>query len=157
MLKNEPDRLSGGIGFGPRLLVSQEALRASALLQPGSLVRWQYRLRLPAGERRPMARVAARRDSEPAATLPNAGWDIRTRKKASPQLERNVERFSQFLTLVALTALLVGGVGVANAVASHLARKRDAIATMKALGRHRHRRIRASTARRSCWSRCSRR
>ena len=42
--------------------------------------------------------------------------------------------FSQFLTLVALTALLVGGVGVANAVASHLARKRDAIATMKASG-----------------------
>ncbi len=33
-----------------------------------------------------------------------------------------------------MTALLVGGVGVANAVASHLARKRDAIATMKALG-----------------------
>ena len=30
--------------------------------------------------------------------------------------------------------MLVGGVGVANAVASHLARKRDAIATMKALG-----------------------
>ena len=51
VLKNEPDRLSGGIGFGPRLLVSQEALRASALLQPGSLVRWQYRLRLPAVER----------------------------------------------------------------------------------------------------------
>jgi putative ABC transport system permease protein len=33
-----------------------------------------------------------------------------------------------------LTALLVGGIGVANAVASHLAHKRDAIATMKALG-----------------------
>ena len=68
------------------------------------------------------------------AQFPDAGWDIRTRTKASPQLERNVERFSQFLTLVALTALLVGGVGVANAVASHLARKRDVIATMKALG-----------------------
>ena len=55
-------------------------------------------------------------------------------QKASPELERNVERFSQFLTLVGLTTLLVGGVGVANAVASHLARKRDVIATMKALG-----------------------
>ena len=68
------------------------------------------------------------------SAFPDAGWDIRTRSKASPQLERNVERFSQYLTLVALTALLVGGVGVANAVASHLARKRDAIGTMKALG-----------------------
>jgi len=132
VLKNEPDRLSGGIGFGPRLLVSQEALRASALLQPGSLVRWQYRLRLPAAGSTDSAVSAV--EQQARTEFPDAGWDIRTRKKASPQLERNVERFSQFLTLVALTALLVGGVGVANAVASHLARKRDAIATMKALG-----------------------
>src|SRR5262245_64002865 len=47
-LTNEPDKLAGGIGFGPRLLVAQEALRATALLQPGSLVRWHYLLRLPA-------------------------------------------------------------------------------------------------------------
>ena len=68
------------------------------------------------------------------AQFPQAGWEIRTRMKASPQLERNVERFSQFLTLVGLATLLIGGVGVANAVASHLARKREAIATFKALG-----------------------
>ena len=66
--------------------------------------------------------------------LPDAGWQIRSRTNASPQLERNVERFTQFLTLVGLTALLVGGVGVANAVKSHIDRKRDVIATLKALG-----------------------
>ena len=63
-----------------------------------------------------------------------SGWQIRTRNNASPALERNVERFTQFLTLVGLTALLVGGVGVANAVKSHIDRKRDVIATLKALG-----------------------
>ena len=131
-IQNEPDTLSGGISFGPRILVSQAALRASELLQPGSLVRWKYRLRLPPAASSDLAVVSA--EIEAKAELPNAGWDIRTRNKASPQLERNVERFSQFLTLVALTALLVGGVGVANAVASHLARQRDVIATMKALG-----------------------
>jgi putative ABC transport system permease protein len=131
-LTGEPDRLAGGIGFGPGLLVSEAALRASALLQPGSLVRWQYRLRLPPTDSSDAA--LAGMQTQARAQFPDAGWDIRTRNNASPQLERNVERFSQFLTLVALTALLVGGVGVANAVASHLARKRDAIATMKALG-----------------------
>jgi putative ABC transport system permease protein len=131
-LTGEPDKLAGGIGFGPRLLVSAAALRASGLLQPGSLVRWQYRLRLPETNAGDGAVTAVEKQAQTA--FPNAGWDIRTRRKASPQLERNVERFSQFLTLVALTALLVGGVGVANAVASHLARKQDAIATMKALG-----------------------
>ena len=81
-------------------------------------------------------------EQEARTEFPNAGWDVRTRKKASPQLERNVERFSQFLTLVALTALLVGGVGVANAVASHSARKRDAIADHESAGRHRRRHVR---------------
>src|SRR5262249_28571191 len=66
--------------------------------------------------------------------VPEAGWDVRSRSNASPALERNVERFTQYLTLVGLTALLVGGVGVANAVKGHLDRRRDAIATLKALG-----------------------
>ena len=39
-LTSEPDKLAGGIGFGPRLLISQAALRATGLMQPGSLVRW---------------------------------------------------------------------------------------------------------------------
>jgi putative ABC transport system permease protein len=131
-LTSEPDKLSGGIGFGPRLLISEAALRASGLLQPGSLVRWQYRLRLPEAAASEAAVRALEKQAE--AQFPDAGWEIRTRKTASPQLERNVERFSQFLTLVALTALLVGGVGVANAVASSMARKRDVIGTLKALG-----------------------
>jgi len=131
-LAAEPDKLAGGIGFGPRLLVSDAALRATGLLQPGGLVRWHYRLKLPEND---ASDIAARRVTDDAnARLPEAGWEIRSRNNASPQLERNVERFTQFLTIVGLTALLVGGVGVANAVKSHLDRKRDVIATMKALG-----------------------
>ena len=131
-LTGEPDKLAGGIGLGPRVLISDAALRATGLLQPGSLVRWQYRLRLPETGASDGAVTAIEKQAQ--TEFPDAGWEIRTRSKASPQLERNVERFSQFLTLVGLTTLLVGGVGVANAVASHLARKRDVIGTMKALG-----------------------
>jgi putative ABC transport system permease protein len=131
-LTSEPDKLAGGIGFGPRLLVSQDALRATGLLQPGSLVRWHYRLRLPANDASDAATKAL--TAQVRAHLPEAGWDIRSRNNASPQLERNVERFTQFLTIVGLTALLVGGVGVGNAVKSHLDRRRETIATMKALG-----------------------
>jgi putative ABC transport system permease protein len=132
MLTSEPDKLAGGIGFGPRLLVSQDALRATGLLQPGSLVRWHYRLRLPAND---ASDESAKTVTALArARLPEAEWDIRNRSNASPQLERNVERFTQFLTIVGLTALLVGGVGVGNAVKSHLDRRRETIATMKALG-----------------------
>jgi putative ABC transport system permease protein len=131
-LTNEPDKLAGGIGFGPRLLVSEAALRATSLIQPGSLVRWHYRLRLPQSDATDA--TAKTVTALARAQLPEAGWDIRNRSNASPQLERNVERFTQFLTIVGLTALLVGGVGVGNAVKSHLDRRREVIATMKALG-----------------------
>ncbi len=131
-LTAEPDKLAGGIGFGPRLLISQDALRATGLVQPGSLVRWHYRLQLPEGAATDadVSRVVA----AATAQFPQAGWDIRTRTNASPSLEQDVERFTQYLTLVGLTALLVGGVGVANAVKRHLDRKRTVIATMKSVG-----------------------
>jgi putative ABC transport system permease protein len=130
VIRSEPDKLAGGLALGPRMIVSAAALRATGLLQPGSLVRWNHRLRLAdASERAVNATVAAVN-----AQFPDAGWQILTRGNASPSLERNVERFTQYLTLVGLTALLVGGVGVANAVKSHIDRKRDVIATLKALG-----------------------
>jgi len=43
----EPDKLAGGVGLGPRFLVSEASLRVTGLLQPGSLMRWIYRVRLP--------------------------------------------------------------------------------------------------------------
>jgi putative ABC transport system permease protein len=131
-LTSEPDQLAGGFGFGPRLLLSDEALRATGLLQPGGLVRWHYRLRLPQNDAADAAVRAVSADA--ASRFPEAGWEIRTRTNASPSLEQNVERFTQYLTLVGLTALLVGGVGVANATKGHLDRKRDVIATIKTLG-----------------------
>jgi putative ABC transport system permease protein len=132
VLTSEPDKLAGGIGFGPRLLISETALRASGLLQPGSIVRWHYRLRLPDNDATDTAVRAVTAAAQ--AQLPEAGWEARSRANASPSLERNVERFTQYLTLVGLTALLVGGVGVANAVKGHLDRRREVIATLKALG-----------------------
>jgi len=128
----EPDKLAGGVGLGPRFLVSEAGLRATGLLQPGSLVRWQYRVKLPDGAAGDRATTALVNDVRSA--LPQAGWGIRSRSNASPQLERTISRFTQFLTLVGLAALLVGGVGVANAVKSHIDRRRDVIAAFKALG-----------------------
>ncbi len=128
----EPDKLAGGVGFGPRFLVSEAGLRATELLQPGSLVRWIYRVKLPDNAADDRAAAALADDARSA--LPQAGWEIRSRGNASPQLERTISRFTQFLTLVGLAALLVGGVGVANAVKSHIDRRRDVIAAFKALG-----------------------
>lgn len=128
LIDKEPDSLATGLGFGPRLMVSLDALKASNLLQPGSLVRWHYRVKLDDA-----ARLHPLLDAVKAGA-PEAGFEVRTREAAAPRLEDNVKRFTQYLTLVGLTALLVGGVGVANAVKSHLDAKRGVIAAFKSLG-----------------------
>ncbi|MFB9949808.1 ABC transporter permease [Rhizobium puerariae] len=124
----EPDALSDGFGFAPRLLVSRDALAASGLIATGSLVEHAYKVRLDDPSLRSTLQARANRE------FPSAGWSIRTSDRAAPSLTENVDRFSQFLTLVGLTALIVGGVGVANAVRAFLDAKRTTIATFKCLG-----------------------
>ena len=97
VLVSEPDKLAAGIGFGPRLILSQEALRASGLLAPGSLVRWTYRVSLPAGQSDDAG--LTRFADDLARDLPESGFEVRSRVNAAPQFSRNVERFAQYLTL----------------------------------------------------------
>jgi putative ABC transport system permease protein len=124
----EPDALSDGFGFAPRLLIGREALLASGLITTGSLVEHAYKVKLDDPSVRSTLTARANRE------FPSAGWSIRSSDRAAPSLTENVERFSQFLTLVGLTALIVGGVGVANAVRAFLDAKRTTIATFKCLG-----------------------
>lgn len=127
-IAREPDAVSDGFGFAPRLMISDAALSASGLVQTGSLVEYGYKLKVAD----PSAVPAIRAEAERA--FPEAGWSIRSSRNAAPSLTANITRFSQFLTLVGLTALIVGGVGVANAVRAYLDGKRAVIATFKCLG-----------------------
>lgn len=131
MLNGEPDKLATGIGFGPRFLTSEEALRATGLLQPGTLARFTYRILLPDN---PSEETARSIGDALSATMPEGEFNMRTRSNVSPQFNRNVERFTQFLAIVGFTALIVGGVGVANAVSAYVERRRPTLATMKSLG-----------------------
>ncbi|MGF9565767.1 ABC transporter permease [Neorhizobium sp. JUb45] len=124
----EPDAVSEGFGFAPRLLIARDALTASGLITTGSLVEHAYRIKL-ADPTTSKAVVASANKQ-----FPSAGWSVRSSDRAAPSLTENVDRFSQFLTLVGLTALIVGGVGVANAVRAFLDSKRTTIATLKCLG-----------------------
>ncbi len=124
----EPDRTTNVFTLGPRVLVSLDSMAGTGLMQPGSLIRYQYRLLLNPG-----LDVAAFSETM-RRSFPDAGWRIRTPGDATPGVQRWIDRIAMFLTLVGLTALLVGGVGVANAVRSYLAGKTATIATLKCLG-----------------------
>ncbi|HEX3410251.1 MAG TPA: FtsX-like permease family protein, partial [Stellaceae bacterium] len=124
----EPDAATGGLIFGPRVLISSEALGATGLIRPGALVTYRYRLRLPPG-----VDAAAWANSARAA-FPEAGWQIRSFGEASPSVQRLIDRVGLLLSLVGLTSLLVGGVGIGNAIGNYIAGKTATIATLKCLG-----------------------
>jgi putative ABC transport system permease protein len=126
----EPDRLAGGrtINLGPRFLASDDALAATDLIKPGSLTTYLYRLRLPPTAAIPDVIEDLRR------AFPSAGWIVQDTTQDTPFVSRFVDRTVLFLTVVGLTALLVGGVGVGNAVRHYLGTKTESIATLKCLG-----------------------
>jgi putative ABC transport system permease protein len=132
-LVTEPDKVATNIGFGPRFLISVEGLNRSGLLQPGSLVRWTYAIVVPRGAAASETDLRAAMARIKAAT-PESGWRIRSRLQASPEVARGVRQFTQFLAVVALTSLVVGGVGVANAVRGYIDRRRTTLAILKSLG-----------------------
>lgn len=129
----EPDKIADRLTFGPRVFVSTDTLAQTGLAEPGSLVRWRYALQLAPGKTAGETGLVKFRD-EVKRDLPDAGFTVADRRDPHPQITRTLERLRQFLTLIGLTTLLVGGVGVANAVAAFIERRRKAIATFKSLG-----------------------
>lgn len=127
-IEREPDQSFGGLIFGPSVIISDKALAGAGLIAPGALVAYKYRLRLP-----PQGDAAAW-IATARARFPEAGWQLRTAADAAPALRRLLARVALYLRLVGLTALLVGGVGIANAVRSHLAQQTPTIAALKCLG-----------------------
>ncbi len=128
VLDNEPDRLSGGVELGPRTIVRTTALSDSGLLQPGSLFSTKYRLKLFAGVN--LEETAQQAQIELAAS----GMQWRDSRNATPRVSEFIERLSTFLTLLGLSGLAIGGVGVFVAVQDYLTGKIQVIATLKTLG-----------------------
>jgi putative ABC transport system permease protein len=129
VIGREPDRgLNAFASLGPRLMIPFAALGESGLVQPGSLLNWEYRLRLPPGAS-DVATLNALK-----SRFPDAGWRLRGLADAGGGIRFWLDRLTQFIGLIGLASLLVGGVGVGNAIASFLAGRLRTIAIMKCLG-----------------------
>jgi len=131
-IADETDRIGGGLTFGPRVLLSRAGLETTGLVTPESLVRYTTRVALKDPETTP-DQLAVIADSL-TKSLSEKGFEIRTRLNASPQLTRNIERFSEFLAIIGLVALIVGGTGVGNTIHAYIDRRRISFAILKALG-----------------------
>jgi len=114
--------------FGPRVFIPAKYLAETKLLGFGARVRYEAFLKLEpemdadeiASERRPQLRPERVR--------------IRTVQSERRDLDRTLTQFGRFLGLVALMALLLGGLGVASAVHVFVKQKRESIAVLRCLG-----------------------
>ncbi|CAA2143241.1 hypothetical protein HYPP_04144 [Hyphomicrobium sp. ghe19] len=133
ILDNEPDAVADRMTYGPRIFVSLETLEKTGLVKPGTLIRWRYAIKLPANavsDRQALSEL--RKDI--ALKIPNGGFTSGDRFDPSPQITRVLERLRQFLILIGLASLLVGGVGIANAVSTFIDKRMKVIATLRSVG-----------------------
>lgn len=128
ILRKEPDRMANAFSLGPRVMISQEGLAATGLIKPGSRVRERYLLRIPPGsaEMPLVHELRGRLDKDQAR--------VSSSHDAQPQLKRFLDQMGRYLGLVGLTALFVGGIGVATTVHAFMREKMVTIAIMKTLG-----------------------
>lgn len=128
----EPDRSNASFQWGPTVLTSWDAISAMNLIKPGSLYQYLYKIKLPDSAKSDADLEQVLEGLE--AEFPENNWRVRERTNSAPGLRRTVERMGMFLTLVALSALVVGGVGVGGAVKNYIDGRTNTIATFKVLG-----------------------
>ena len=122
-----PDSISAGFLLGIPVLLSVAGLEQTYILAPGVLARYRYKI------------VLDTPDFDAAATaiksaFPDAGWQVNSPRDATADLARFFDVFGRFLVIVGLSSLLVGGVGVSNAISAYVTERQRSIATLKALG-----------------------
>ncbi len=128
-LISEPDRVAAPLILGPRVLIASDTLASTGLIAPGSMVQYALRATLPPNPGTAPAVLAALRQ-----TFDGEGWRIRDPHDAAPGVTRFIDQTSLFMTLVGLTSLLVGGIGVANGVRAWLDARARTVATLRCLG-----------------------
>jgi putative ABC transport system permease protein len=127
LVETEPDRMSGSLNVGPRVMMSRDGLDRTGLIRFGSRAAQRFLFRLaPRGPRVEETRRILVRAFPDAMVI-----DFR---QTNPTITRGLDRATTFLSLVSLIALIVGALGVATAMHSHLQQKMDSIAIMKCLG-----------------------
>ncbi len=122
-----PDQAAAGFQLGAPALVASEALAPAGLREEGVLSQFRYKVLLAGTDFE-----TARRELTEA--YPDEDWQVRSPREATATISRFIGVFGNFMLLVALSSMVVGGLGAANAVTAYVAERQGAIATLRALG-----------------------
>ena len=132
VIAREPDRIGGTSFFlSPRLLLGKDAFLKTGMRGAEGLLEFKTHLAIEGLETEGDLKAA---EAQIEKAFPNEDFRIRDFLRAAPRIERYIERLTLFLMLISLTTLLIGGVGISNAVKSFLDSRMAEIATLKCLG-----------------------
>jgi putative ABC transport system permease protein len=123
-----PPEFSFRSSIGPRIYIGAADLEATQLLQFGSLATHEAYLHIPRDAE--LARFVDRNRE----TFRTAQVGIDTAADQAENLGQALEVLGRFLGLVGLSALLLGGLGVASAVNVFVKDKRRTVAVLRCLG-----------------------
>ena len=128
VMGSEPDPSFGVMVFGPKAIMSQQALAATELVQPGSLVRFRYRLELLENQ-----------DVETWITdfkeaFADSGWRIKDYRNPMSNARDGLDRTWMFLSLSTLITVLSAGIGISNGVRRFLQTHIQSIAALRVVG-----------------------
>ena len=127
-LKKVPGETVVFATIAPRVYLSLGEVERAKLIREGSLARYKTFFQFPAGT-----------DVGALVTLRKPEFDqLRlssdTVKQRQENLGRSMENLTNFLSLVGFIALLLGGVGVASAIHTHVKQKLASVAVLRCLG-----------------------
>ncbi len=126
VIEKEPDRMTAGVGLGPRVMMTRQAMDETGLLQPGSRATERYLFAL--GDKLKVADVRAQIEK----ILPDA--QVTDFRETSPALTQGVDRATGLLSLICLVAMVLGAIGVGMAMRAHLQQRIEILAIMKSIG-----------------------
>lgn len=129
-LRVVPGDLGITAAIGPRVYIPDAYLQETGLLVFGSRAEYEALIKMPPGLT--PARFAGR--FNPVFSKENPRVRLRTVAENENNLTRSIDQLGNFLGIVGLVALLLGGIGVASGVHAFVMRKIDTVAVLRCLG-----------------------
>ncbi|MEP7240276.1 MAG: FtsX-like permease family protein [Devosia sp.] len=133
LLGSLPNGALRGFHLGLTAVMSIEGEQANPNTRPplpGLLTQYGYKIKLNPDlgdytEAQPIVQAHLASDPE---------WKVQSPYDAAGTLSRFYDLFVRFLLIVGLSSLLVGGVGISNAVSAYIGERQRSIATLRSLG-----------------------
>ena len=127
VIASEPGRSLGVFTLGPRVFIDHADLPSTGLLTFGSDVDYEMLLKVPDGALGPLTQ-----DLE--AAFANEYVGIRSYRRRQDRMAENLIRTENYLSLVGLIVLILGGIGVSSVTRVFVQQKIRSIAILKCVG-----------------------